>query len=98
MLDDVRVLSSVQLHTHFRLAALANDPTVLKRIRPCSLGQEKNKESYKSGKRKVPANAINVDLDQLIAQAESQLQKMGRSDQREGAKIGGRLQLDKTPS
>ena len=64
---------------------------VLKRIRASALLDKKKRlESYKSGKRKVPANAINVDLDQLIAQAESQLQKMGRSgiNEKELAKIG----------
>ena len=55
--------------------------------------QKKRLESYKSGKRKVPANAIKVDLDELIAQAESQLQKLGGSgiNEKELAKIGGRL-------
>jgi hypothetical protein len=94
MLDDVRVLGRTLLHTHFRLAALANDPTVLKRIRTSSLLEQKRRlESYKSGKRKVPANATKVDLDQLIAQAESQLQKLGGSgiNEKELAKIGGRL-------
>ena len=94
MLDDVRVLGRTLLHTHFRLAALANDPTVLKRIRTSALSEQKKRlESYKSGKRKVPANANKVDLDQLIAQAQSQLQKMGGSgiNEKELAKIGGRL-------
>jgi Family of unknown function (DUF5677) len=94
MLDDVRVLGRTLLHTHFRLAALANDPTVLKRIRTSALAEQKKRlESYKSGKRKVPANANKVDLDQLIAQAQSQLQKMGGSgiNEKELAKIGGRL-------
>lgn len=94
MLDDVRVLGRTLLHTHFRLAALANDPAVLKRIRASALLEQKKRlESYKSGKRKVPANANNIDLDQLIAQAQSQLQKMGGSgiNEKELAKIGGRL-------
>ena len=94
MLDDVRVLGRTLLHTHFRLAALANDPAVLKRIRASALLEQKKRlESYKSGKRKVPANANKVDLDQLIAQAQSQLQKMGGSgiNEKELAKIGGRL-------
>ena len=93
-LDDVRVLGRTLLHTHFRLAALANDPTVLKRIRASALVEQKKRlESYKLGKRKVPANANKVDLDQLIAQAESQLQKLGGSgiNEKELAKIGGRL-------
>jgi uncharacterized protein DUF5677 len=94
MLDDVRVLGRTLLHTHFRLAALANDPSVLRRIRASSLLEQKKRlESYKSGKRKIPANAIKVDLDPLIAQAEGQLKKLGVSgiSEKELASIGGRL-------
>jgi len=93
-LDDVRVLCRTLVHTYFRLAAIAADPSALNRIRATALSEQKERlESFKSGKRKMPPNVAGVDLDTLIAQADAALDKIGRSQTNEWelARDGGCL-------
>jgi uncharacterized protein DUF5677 len=83
-LDDVRALCRTLVHTYFRLAAIAADPTALNRIRATALSEQKERlESFKSGKRKMPPNVAGVDLDALIVQADAALDKIGRSQTNE---------------
>jgi Family of unknown function (DUF5677) len=93
-LDDVRVLCRTLLHTYFRLAAIAADPSALNRIRATAISEQKRRlESFKSGERKRPPNVANVAFDALIAEADAALDKIGRSETNEWelARDGGCL-------
>jgi hypothetical protein len=77
-----------------KLAAIAADPTVINRIFATAVNDQKKRfEFYKSGRLKLPANVVNIDLDAKIAEAEAEIKKLGGSmtNDYELAEIGGCL-------
>ena len=93
-IEDACALCRTLLQGYYRLAAIAADPTVINRIFATAVNDQKKRlEFYKSGRLKLPANVVNIDLDAKIAEAEAEIKKLGGSmtNVYELAKIGGCL-------
>ena len=93
-IEDVRALCRTLLQACFRLAAIATDPNVIKRIRASALNLDRNRlKLFKDGVLKMPPGGGNVDFDAKIAEIDAEIQRLGGSmiNDQELATIGGRL-------
>jgi Family of unknown function (DUF5677) len=80
LVDDVASLCRTLLQVHFRSAAIAQDSTVINRLKASAENLRKQRaEGFESGKFQTPANVAHVDWRTKISEIETIIDQLGRS-------------------
>jgi Family of unknown function (DUF5677) len=81
LIEDATALCRTLLQVHFRTAAIAQDHTVISRLKATAESlRKKRAQGFESGKLATPTNVSDVDWKIKIAEIDAILDELGRSE------------------
>jgi hypothetical protein len=81
LIEDVAALCRTLLQVHFRSAAIAQDSSVIARLKAAAESlRKKRAEGFRSGKMPAPPDVASIDWSAKIAEIDGILDKLGRSE------------------